>query len=127
MIIRIIATALIQCTTRTQAGWMIFAGTEIVRCSVAVMLDMDVHPNWYLTIRQKLRSVTAIEGIKSIETRHRGHNKRARRVGKAVGCAASGGVPTIDGVVGTAQGRLCPPYASARVTTPASTRCRRRG
>jgi hypothetical protein len=37
-----------------------------------------------------------------------------RRVGKAAGRVASGGVPTIgacgDKMVGTAQGRLCPPY-----------------
>src|ERR1041385_163659 len=46
MIIRIIATALIQCTTRTQAGWITFAGTAAVRCSLAVMLDMAVPPEF---------------------------------------------------------------------------------
>src|SRR4051812_33950090 len=46
MIIRIIATALIQCTTRTQPGWITFAGTVAVRCSLAVMLDMAVPPEF---------------------------------------------------------------------------------
>ena len=30
MIIRIIANALIQCTVRTQAGWITFAGSILV-------------------------------------------------------------------------------------------------
>jgi hypothetical protein len=39
-------------------------------------------------------------------------------VGKAAGANASGGVPTIRRIkirmVGTAQGRLCPPYGLCR-------------
>src|SRR3954447_12167267 len=46
MIISIIATALIQCTTRTQPGWITFTGTVAVRCSLAVMLDMAVPPEF---------------------------------------------------------------------------------
>src|SRR4051812_36720814 len=46
MIMRIIATALIQCTTRTHAGWMIRAGATTVLCSLAVMLDMAVPPEF---------------------------------------------------------------------------------
>src|ERR1043166_365827 len=46
MIIRIIATALIQCTTRTQAGWITFAETAAVPDSLAVMLDMAVPPEF---------------------------------------------------------------------------------
>src|SRR3954452_1705564 len=40
MIIRIIATALIQCTARTHPGWITLAGTVVARSSLAVMLDM---------------------------------------------------------------------------------------
>src|ERR1043165_5037296 len=56
MIIRIIATALIQCTTRTHAGWITFAGTTAVRCSLAVMLDMAVPPEFAQDYTPKSRS-----------------------------------------------------------------------
>src|SRR5882757_11175407 len=42
MIIRIIATALIQCTVRTQAGWMTFPVAGTVRSSLAARLDMAI-------------------------------------------------------------------------------------
>src|SRR5665647_45662 len=40
MIIRIIATALIQCTVRTQAGWITLAVVGTARSSLAARLDM---------------------------------------------------------------------------------------
>jgi hypothetical protein len=42
MIIRTVATALIQCTVRTQAGWITFAGLEAVCSSLTARLDMSV-------------------------------------------------------------------------------------
>src|SRR5665647_842521 len=42
MIIRIIATALIQCTVRTQAGWIALAVVGTARSSLAARLDMAV-------------------------------------------------------------------------------------
>src|ERR1051325_861261 len=46
MIIKIIETALIECTTRTPAGSITFAGTVAVLASLAVMLDMAVPPEF---------------------------------------------------------------------------------
>src|SRR3954449_10998124 len=46
MIIMIIATALIQCTIRTQAGWITALWTVAVRSWFAVMLDMAVPPQF---------------------------------------------------------------------------------
>src|ERR1700754_720495 len=43
MIIRIIATALIQCTMRTQAGWITLAAAGTACSSLAARLDM-AHP-----------------------------------------------------------------------------------
>src|SRR5665647_118398 len=42
MIIRIIATALIQCTVRTQAGWITFAVAGTARSLLAARLDMAI-------------------------------------------------------------------------------------
>src|SRR3569833_3909597 len=50
MIIRIIATALVQCMIRTQPGWIILAGAAPVWASAAarldVALDMDGSVGW---------------------------------------------------------------------------------
>src|SRR5690242_17273780 len=46
MIIRIITIALIQCTTRTQAGWITSVGAATARSPLAVMLDMAVPPEF---------------------------------------------------------------------------------
>src|ERR1700730_9595394 len=58
MIIRIIATALIQCTVRTHAGWMTFVVAGTVRSSLAARLDMVVpslENRLLRTIRRELR------------------------------------------------------------------------
>src|SRR5690349_11704524 len=62
MIIRIIATALIQCMILTQAGWITFAGTRIACSSVAARLDTAVlrhsNPSLSYTIRREMGVVT---------------------------------------------------------------------
>src|SRR6516165_3189525 len=42
MIIRIMATALVQCMARTHAGWITFVGACVAWLSVAATLDMAV-------------------------------------------------------------------------------------
>src|SRR3954464_2869458 len=61
MIIRIIATALVQCSTRTQAGWITLPGTVAVCWSLTVMLDMI----WSISaLRQEVSSThTGHDGI----------------------------------------------------------------
>src|ERR1035438_9117898 len=96
MIIRIIATALIQCTVRTHAGWMTFAVAVTVRSSLAARLDI-ANP-WLFHLWRSIPRlyagkrgfVTAIETIRTMPSGHRGH-KKASRVAPARGRASCWG------------------------------------
>src|SRR3954467_15649816 len=69
MIIRTIATALVQCMIRTQAGWITLAGVAPAWPSAAARLDValdmagSVHGDWIVptTIRRRLAFVTTGE------------------------------------------------------------------
>src|SRR3954470_14609470 len=81
MIIRIIAKALVQCSTRTQAGWIALAVVAgAAGCSLTVMLDMirsvaegDCH---YL--RTIPGFVTAIPCTSFTRAGHLDHEKASR-------------------------------------------------
>src|ERR1700688_3213764 len=47
MIIRIIATALIQCTVRTQAGWITFAGAGAGTARSSLAATLDITNPWF--------------------------------------------------------------------------------
>src|SRR5689334_6093732 len=82
MIIKIIASALIQCMTLTQAGWITFAGTVIGWSSAAARLDTAVlRPSipfrvmhYTLENQGSLRPCT----MKSMQGLDRGHKKASR-------------------------------------------------
>src|ERR1700688_1050275 len=54
MIIRIIATALIQCTVRTHAGWITLAVVGTARSSLAARLDIAIP--WLFHLWKSVRS-----------------------------------------------------------------------
>src|ERR1700716_975260 len=114
MIIRIIATALIQCTVRTHAGWITLAGA-VAACSwLAVMLDMAVPPLKLDTriYAKNLGFVTAMHAIRFVHAGC-GVNEKASRVAPArlfASCLRMLALP-----VGTRQVR-----GRCDVTTPAS-------
>src|ERR1700738_5429687 len=84
MIIRIIATALIQCSTLTQAGWMGFAVVGVTCSSLTARLDMMVLCSKVVTglYAGNRVSVTALQVINSMPAGH-GGNKNAGRIGRA--------------------------------------------
>src|SRR5450759_5874123 len=80
MIIRIIATALIPCAVRTQAGWMTRGVVWTARWSVAARRDMAV-PSFEVDARIYAGNccfVTAIQTIRSMPAGHGGHKKASR-------------------------------------------------
>src|SRR3954470_9789704 len=90
MIIRIMAKALVQCSTRTQAGWITLAAVAgAAGWSLTVMLDMFVSVQgvrrWgALTMKygQSPGFVTAIPSISFTKAGHRDH-KNASRAARA--------------------------------------------
>src|ERR1035437_3065056 len=84
MIIRIIATALIQCTVRTHAGWRILAWAGMALVSLAARLDIAI-PRLFrlsnlvpLLYAGSFGFVTAIATIRSMPAGYRGHENASR-------------------------------------------------
>src|SRR4051794_37314161 len=82
------------------------------------MLDMAIHLNSYPLIRQNLRFVTASMTIRSMPSVHRVHKtassrwgRQSRRTRSVRWACPPSDRHAIGVMVGTAQGRLCPPYA----------------
>src|SRR5712671_5265332 len=108
MIISTIATALIQCRARTQAGWITFVVVAVARSSLTVRVDMALPVgSSYQFIRREPGSRYCHVAIQSMHGEHFGH-KKASRVAPA---------RRLTHPVGTMQGR-------AGVRTPASARYR---
>src|SRR6202035_3175882 len=88
MIIRIIATALIQCTVRTHAGWMTFAVAGTVPSSLATRLDITI-----LSLFHLLESIPIIRrepGLRYCNRDYQNDAKRASRSQKSEpGCPGS--------------------------------------
>src|SRR6202035_769132 len=89
MIIRIIATALIQCTVRTHAGWMTFAVAGTVASSLAARLDIAI-----LSLFPSLEADTPIirrePGLRYCNRDYQNDAKRASRSQKSEpGCPGS--------------------------------------
>src|SRR5690242_14915073 len=93
MIIRITATALIQCMVRTQAGWIAFAGTATGCCSAAAMLDTALlRPSIPFGVQYSIRWETGLRyyrrAIKAIRAFYRSHKKASRGVPRLETCAS---------------------------------------
>src|SRR5258708_37218932 len=79
MIISTIATALVQCSARTQAGWMIFVAADVACSSLTVRADIAVSCcGSYQLIRREPGFRYCHDAIRSIHGDYRGHKKASR-------------------------------------------------
>src|SRR3979490_3069893 len=79
MIISTIATALVQCRARTQAGWITFVVVAVARSSLTVRVDMALPVgSSYQFIRREPGSRYCHVAIQSIHCEHCGQKKASR-------------------------------------------------
>src|SRR5882672_7536934 len=117
MIIRIIATALIQCTMRTQAGWITLEVVGTACSSLAAMLDMAHLWRRFDTLLYAGNRgfVTAMPAIKAMPAGMAVTKKRAGLPRLAVSASCWGLDQDTCGITTRASAR-CRPHGSRRST-----------